>query len=278
MSQDPDPSSRPELLTDTPVLSVRDVRVVHQSRGLAGDGSNDLVAVDRVSLDVGHGQVVALIGESGSGKTSLALAIAGLGTMTDGTVRVMGEDFASLRGSALRKARPDVQVVFQDPDASLDPRQRVGAGLAELRRLHPTRTAWISDKDLLAKVELRTDIMGRAPGEISGGQAQRVVIARSMLLRPKLLIADEPTSALDVSVQAQVLNVLLSQVEEGVAILLVTHDLSIVRHTADRVYVMHRGRIVEDGETESVLTDPKDDYTQNLINALPGKGYQPTWN
>ena len=263
-----------------PVLSVEGLRVVHPGRGVAVDRRRDqgLVAVDGVSLHVDQGEVVALIGESGSGKTSLALAVAGLGRLTDGVVRILGEDLTQLRGSALRRRRADVQVVFQDPHASLDPRQRVGAGLRELRHLHPERTGWVSDEELLSKVELRPEILGRIAGEMSGGQAQRVVIARALLLRPKLLLADEPTSALDVSVQAQVLNVLLNlKAEEGVAILLVTHDLSIVRHTVDRVYVMHRGVVVEEGETEKVLFDPLDDYTKSLIEALPGKGYQPNW-
>ncbi|MEX0667982.1 MAG: ABC transporter ATP-binding protein [Acidimicrobiia bacterium] len=266
--------------TSAAVLEVESLRVVHRGRrrARAGGSESDLVAVDGVSLHVGNGEVVALIGESGSGKTSLALAVAGLGRLTEGVVRILGQDLSLLGGSTLRRRRADVQVVFQDPHGSLDPRQRVGAGLRELRRLHPERTSWVSDEELLSKVELRPEILARVAGEMSGGQAQRVVIARALLLRPKLLLADEPTSALDVSVQAQILNLLLNlKSEEGIAILLVTHDLSIVRHTVDRVYVMHRGSIVEEGETETVLTAPRNDYTKRLIDALPGKAYEPTW-
>jgi ABC-type glutathione transport system ATPase component len=257
------------------VLEVEALRVVHPRRNRAGA---DVVAVGGVTLTVGEGEVVALIGESGSGKTSLALAAAGLGRVTSGSVRVLGEDLTRLRGRRLRHRRADVQVVFQDPHASLDPRQRVASGLRELRKLHPERTAWIGDGELLGKVGLTPEILTRLPGEMSGGQIQRVVVARALLLRPRLLLADEPTSALDVSVQAQILNLLLSLKEtEGIAVLLVTHDLGIVRHTADRVYVMRDGVVVEHGETEAVLTAPHDAYTNRLIAALPGKEYQVTW-
>jgi ABC-type glutathione transport system ATPase component len=263
---------------EVPVLRVERLRVVHPSRSGQVTGGQGVVAVDDVSLSIGAGEVVALIGESGSGKSSLALAAAGLGRISGGTVEILGTDLSRLRGRSLRERRADVQVVFQDPLASLDPRQRIDRGLAELRRIHPRRTAATTDTALFERVGLPTELLHRYPAEMSGGQAQRVVIARALLLRPRLLLADEPTSALDVSVQAQILRLILDlAAEDGIAVLLVTHDLSIVRHTADRLYVMRNGAVVEQGDTETVLTDPHHPYTKALIEALPGKRYAPAW-
>lgn len=273
-----DPVGHPR---DEPVLRIEQLRVIHPQRRAQArrprvrDG---VVAVDGVSLSILAGQVVALIGESGSGKSSLALAAAGLGRISGGTVAILGADLSRLRGRARRDRRADVQVVFQDPVASLDPRQRIDRGLNELRRMHPRRTARTTDAALLERVGLASDILRRYPAEMSGGQAQRVVIARALLLRPRLLLADEPTSALDVSVQAQILRLILGlAADEGIAVLLVTHDLSIVRHTAENVHVMRRGVVVEEGATERVLTQPRHPYTRALIDALPGKSYAPSW-
>lgn len=273
----PGADSRPH----PPVLRIEGLRVVHPNRpgqAVGRHGRDGVVAVDDVSLSIQAGEVVALIGESGSGKSSLALAAAGLGRISGGTVEILGADLSQLRGRARRERRADVQVVFQDPVASLDPRQRIDRGLAELRRIHPRRTAGTTDLALLERVGLSADVLRRYPAEMSGGQAQRVVIARALLLRPRLLLADEPTSALDVSIQAQILRLILGlAAEEGIAVLLVTHDLSIVRHTAERLYVMRRGVVVEEGETETVLTHPRHAYTKALIDALPGKSYAPEW-
>lgn len=264
-----------------PILRVERLTVVYPDRAgevSARRGRAGVVAVDDVSLSIEAGEFVALIGESGSGKSSLALAAAGLGRISGGTVEILGTDLSRLRGRARRERRADVQVVFQDPVASLDPRQRVDRGLSELRRIHPRRTGWTTDGSLLERVGLSAEILRRYPAEMSGGQAQRVVIARALLLRPRLLLADEPSSALDVSVQAQILRLLLGlTAEEGIAVLLVTHDLSIVRHTAERLYVMRRGVVVEEGDTETVLTRPRHAYTNALIDALPGKSYAPAW-
>jgi ABC-type glutathione transport system ATPase component len=269
------------IRADEPILRIEGLRVVHPQRSRSVQGHHEkggIVAVDGVSLSIDAGEVVALIGESGSGKSSLALAAAGLGRISGGRVELLGADLSRLRGRARREGCADVQVVFQDPVASLDPRQRVDRGLAELRRIHPRRSAGTTDVGLLERVGLPADILRRYPAEMSGGQAQRVVIARALLLRPRLLLADEPTSALDVSVQAQILRLILGlAAEEGIAVLLVTHDLSIVRHTAERLYVMRRGVVVEEGDSETVLTHPHHEYTRALIEALPGKSYAPAW-
>ncbi len=229
-------------------------------------------AVDGVSLRVGGGEIVGVVGESGSGKTTLGMAVAGLGPRTSGEIRVLGRDLAALRPAELRNLRPEVQVIFQDPHGSLDPRQSVRSGLRELRGLQPERTSWIGDEELMAQVRLAPDLLGRMPHQLSGGQAQRVCIARALLMRPRLLVADEPTSGLDVSVQAEVLGLLLRLRETtGVSVLFVSHDLSVVRRICDRVYVMLRGRVVEEGTAARVLEEPVHEYTRRLVAAVPGR-------
>ncbi len=258
------------MTATAPVLQIEDLRVVFSERGLGR--RPDVVAVDGVSLHIDAGEIVALVGESGSGKTTLALATALLGKITAGRIRLEGESIIGISRSAMRRLRSRIQVVFQDPHGSLDPRQTVRRGLSELRSLHPDRTGWITDADLVSKVGLIEDLLDHLPHELSGGQAQRVSIARALLLRPSLLVADEPTSALDVSVQAQILNLLLDlRATERISVLLISHDLSVVRNLCDRVYVMKDGRVVESGETEALLASPSHPYTRELIAAIPGK-------
>lgn len=255
-----------------PVLHIEDLRVVFSERGIGK--RPDVVAVDGVSLHIEAGEIVGLVGESGSGKTTLALATALLGRITDGRILLTGESIIGISRSRMRRLRSRIQVVFQDPHGSLDPRQTVRSGLSELRSLHPDRTTWVTDAELLAKVGMTEDLLDHLPHELSGGQAQRVSIARALLLRPALLVADEPTSALDVSVQAQILNLLLQLREsEQIAVLLISHDLSVVRNLCDRVYVMKDGRVVEAGDTEDLLASPSHLYTRRLIDAIPGKDW-----
>ena len=252
--------------------------MIHPRRRLrfrARDEANNVAAVRGVSFSVPQGSVVAVVGESGSGKSSAALAATCLGRVTSGRIRLQGVDLLSLSRRGLRRKRPEMQMIFQDPNGSLDPRQTMRAGLSELRRQHKRRASWISDEELLQRVGLSTSALTRLPGELSGGQAQRMVIARALLLRPALLVADEPTSALDVSIQAQILGLLLSLArEERVGILLITHDLPVARHVADHVYVMENGVFVEHGATEKVFTSPGHDHTRELIDALPSKDFQ----
>ncbi|MEV4747355.1 ATP-binding cassette domain-containing protein [Streptosporangium sp. NPDC049248] len=248
------------------VLDVDRLSVVHRARGRRG---HPVVAVDDVSLGVGAGEIVGVVGESGSGKTSLAMAVAGLGKISTGKVTVSG---AEVGKRLSRSARAEIQVILQDPHGSLDPRQSVRRGLRELRGIHAERTAWVTDEELLAKVGLTADLLDRLPHQMSGGQAQRVSIARALLLRPSLLLADEPTSALDVSVQAQILRLLLElRRTEGLAILFISHDLAVVRAVCDQVHVMLRGQVVEHGVTAEVFDRPAHEYTRRLLAAIPGR-------
>lgn len=252
---------------DDPVLVVQDLIVEHRNRSTG----EVFRAVDGVSLVVGAGDSVAVVGESGSGKTTLALAVTALGARGHGEIRLLGRSLDELSGKELRALRPEVQVVFQDPHGSLDPRQSVRSGLKELRHLHRQRAGWIDDADLLKRVRLSPDLLDRYPHQLSGGQAQRVCIARALLMRPRLIVADEPTSGLDVSVQADVLELLEeTRAATSAALLMISHDLAVVRSLCDSVHVMHRGRVVESGRCESVFSNPQDPYTQELLAAMPG--------
>ena len=255
------------------VLVVDSLVVQRRRRASLFARSLAVPAVCDASLTVERGEIVGLVGESGSGKSTLAFVAAGFVRPTSGSVRLQGNDLFALTGSALRRARTQCQVIFQDPYGSLDPRQSIASSLREIRRLHPERTAWIDDAALLGEVGLRAAMRDHYPHQLSGGEAQRVAIARAILVRPALLIADEATSALDVSVQAQILNLLAALNRgQGIAILLISHDLAVVRHLCDRIYVLHRGQIVEHGMTEQVLTAPRHAYTQQLIAASESKG------
>lgn len=253
------------------VLEVEDLVVEHRSR-TTGEVFR---AVDGVSLSIAAGESVAVVGESGSGKTTLAMAATGLGATGRGDIRLLGHSLATTGRRQLRRLRPEVQVVFQDPHGSLDPRQSVRSGFAELRRLQRRRTSWIDDQGLLERVRLTPEILDRYPHQLSGGQAQRVCIARALLMRPRLIVADEPTSGLDVSVQADVL-ALLEEVRTstGAALLMISHDLAVVRTVCDSVHVMLRGQVVESGLCERVFREPEDDYTRELLDAMPGKRWR----
>jgi ABC-type oligopeptide transport system ATPase subunit len=229
------------------------------------------VAVDNVSLTIKKGESLGLVGESGSGKTTLGRIALRLIEPTSGTVCFDGTDLTKLSRSALRKLRPRMQIVFQDPDTSLDPRLRVRDCIAEplkIWRLAEKREMEDRILGLLNLVGLQQDLIDRFPFEISGGQKQRVALARILALDPDFIVADEPTSALDLSVQAQILSLIKDvQKKKNLTILFISHDLQVVEQMSDRVAVMHRGSIVELGKTADVIHNPRHPYTQQLTAA-----------
>lgn len=257
------------------ILELRDVRVhfpIHKGfvvRRLAGA----VRAVDGVSLDVRQGEVLGLVGESGCGKSTLARAILQLVPVSSGTIALDGRDLGKASLMEMRACRRELQMVFQDPYASLNPRMTVHAALAEPLLVHGICAPSQVDAhvgELLRVVGLSPRYARKYPHEFSGGQRQRIAIARALALRPKIVVADEPVSALDVSIQAQILN-LLSQLcrEMNLALIFIAHDLSVVRHISDRVAVMYLGKIVELGPAEDVIDRPKHPYTRALVSAIP---------
>jgi ABC-type glutathione transport system ATPase component len=230
-------------------------------------------AVDNVSFELRRGEILGLAGGSGSGKTTLARCIVRLIEPDDGTVALDGIDVRAAKGDELRELRRRMQMVFQDPYASLNPRMTVKTALHEAGRVHQRPGSDNADefvREALERVHLSASLAERRPRELSGGQRQRIAVARALAVGPEVLIADEAVSALDVSVQAQLLNLFLDLRDElGVAILFVAHQLAVLAEVADRVAVMNRGRVVEVGETASVFGNPQDEYTQALLAAHP---------
>ncbi len=264
----------------TPLAEVTDLRKSFIVRG--EDGSReDLVAVDGVTFTIPAGGSMALVGESGSGKTTAARILAGLETATSGDILLCGERRPSGSRRAMRKrfARY-VQMVFQDPYSSLDPRQTIGAAIDEALREHfgyDTRERRARVQELLDQVGLDTRQAGARPEALSGGQRQRAAIARALAVQPRLLILDEAVSALDVSVQAQIINLLIDlRTSLDIAFLFISHDLAVVRQISEDCAVMHRGRIVERGSIGAILDSPNDAYTRALINAIPRPGWRPS--
>ena len=236
-------------------------------------GSEDVEAVDDVSFELKKGETLALVGESGCGKSTLARAVLQLIEPTDGSVRFKGVDLTDRSSREIRPLRRDMQMIFQDPQSSLNPRMKVGQIIEEPMKAHDM---YSKDerreraKDLLELVELERAYYNRYPHEFSGGQRQRINLARAMSTDPDLIMADEPVSALDVSVQAQVLNTMRELQEEfGFTYLMISHDLSVVRYIADRVAVMYLGHIVELAEKEELFENPKHPYTEALLDAIP---------
>lgn len=258
----------------TDVLRVENLVVEYEIRGgLFGLGAGRIRAVDGVDLEIEAGTTLALVGESGTGKTSVARAILGIAPLTGGRIWLLGQELTALRGRARRQSRRNVQLVFQQPTASLDPRLRIAETIAEpLRHLLRMRDQARRERvnELLELVGLDASFAHRLPRQLSGGQRQRVAIARAIASSPALVICDEPTSSLDVSVQAQILNLLVKlQSELGLSFLFISHDLGTVRQIADNVAVMHEGRIVERGPADTVLARPSHEYTRTLIAAVP---------
>jgi peptide/nickel transport system ATP-binding protein len=244
-------------------------------RGVVFDKTvGHVYAVDGVDMRVERGETYGLVGESGCGKSTLGRAILKLETPTEGSVELEGVDIASLSGEVLRRKRKDMQMVFQDPMSSLDPRQSVESLLIEGMRAHglakDTAAAARRLRELLSAVGLPTAALRKYPHEFSGGQRQRIGIARALAVDPKLIVADEPVSALDVSVQAQVINLLEDLQEEfGLTYLVVAHDLAVVRHISDRIGVMYLGALVEESEAAELYELPLHPYTRALMSAVP---------
>jgi oligopeptide transport system ATP-binding protein len=260
-------------MTHEPLLQVHDLSKHYGDRSLFGRRSLPVRAVDGVDLEVRSGETFGLVGESGCGKSTLGRCIARLEDPTAGRILFEGTDIAALPKAQLRQLRRNVQVVFQDPYASLNPRKTVGSILSEAFRIHGLhpRAQWQARVgELLETVGLQADHASRYPHEFSGGQRQRICIARALSLRPKLIIADEPVSALDVSVQAQVLNLMMSlQRSFGLSYLFISHDLRVVRHITQRLAIMYLGRIVETGETRKIYQAPLHPYSKSLLSAVP---------
>ncbi|MFD7921202.1 ABC transporter ATP-binding protein [Streptomyces sp. NPDC059740] len=261
---------------EPPVLEVRDLAVHYPvTRGVLVRRQVGAVhAVDGVSFALRRGETLGIVGESGCGKSTVARALVGLTRPTAGTVHHAGADITRLSGHALKAVRRNIQMVFQDPYTSLNPRMTVGDIVAEPFAVHPGAVPRSERRtrvrELLRTVGLDPDYADRYPHQFSGGQRQRVGIARALALRPEVIVADEPVSALDVSVQAQVVNLMARlQREFGLAYVFIAHDLSVVRHLSDRVAVMYLGRIVETGTEEQIYEHPTHPYTQALLSAVP---------
>jgi oligopeptide/dipeptide ABC transporter ATP-binding protein len=252
----------------TPLLEARNLIKDYPSR----DGRQPIRAVDGVSLTLAKGATLGIVGESGSGKSTLARLILRLIDPTSGEVRFEGKDLLALRGAGLRRRRRDLQIVFQDPYASLDPRMTVEAIISEPLAIH--RVGARAERrervlNLLSLVGLDSSAARRYPHEFSGGQRQRIGIARAIALDPKLVVLDEPVSALDVSIQSQVLNLLLDLKDRlGLSYIFISHDLSVVEHMSDQVAVMYLGRIVERGPADRLFVEPRHPYTQALVSAV----------
>jgi peptide/nickel transport system ATP-binding protein len=252
------------------LLALKDVKKYFGLRGVPWQKAQAVRAVDGVNLVVRKGETLGLVGESGSGKSTLARVATRLLDPTQGRVEIGGKDVTTVKGRRLRPIRRRIQMVFQDPQASLNPRQSVATILSTPFRaqgLRPTRAQLV---ELLEQVGLAEEHLVRYPHEFSGGQRQRIGIARALSVKPDLLVCDEPVSALDVSVQAQVLNLLADLRDElGLSYVLVAHDLAVVRQVADRIAVMYLGTIVEEGPAAQVYEAPAHPYTKALLSAVP---------
>ncbi len=265
-------------VSGAPLLELKDL-VMHFS--VKGDGllrraKNKVQAVDGVSFMLHEGETLGLVGESGCGKTTTGRLITRLLEPTSGQILYRGRDIAHLKEGTLRPYRRELQLIFQDPYSSLNPRHTVGTIIGRAIRVHrlvPRGNELGRVQDLLEVVGLNPEHYNRYPHEFSGGQRQRIGIARALALQPKVIVADEPVSALDVSIQAQVMNLLEDlQAEFGISFIFIAHDLGVVRHFCDRVAVMYLGRIVELGSRDAIYSAPQHPYTQALLSAVPDLG------
>lgn len=258
-----------------PLLTVRDLRVhFDMGRGLFSRHQDTIRAIDGVSFDLGAGETLGIVGESGCGKSTLGRAVLRLIEPRGGQVIWMGEDLGRLARAQMQQRRADMQIIFQDPLASLDPRMTVGDIIAEPLITHNRGMKKTAVRNQVGswmeRVGLTAEMINRYPHEFSGGQAQRIGIARAMILGPKLIICDEPVSALDVSIQAQIINLLGElQREFGLSLIFISHDLSVVRHISNRVMVLYLGKVMEMADRDSLYAQPRHPYTRALISAVP---------
>ncbi len=255
------------------MLSVKNVHVHYYKRDGLFNKPQTIRAVNGVSLELAKGEILGLVGESGCGKSTLSRAIMQLQPVTEGAITLEGTDLTKLTRAEVRKRRLDFQMVFQDPYASLNPRLTIYSTLLEAlqqRREVPKNERMDTIAALMKRVGLSPDLAQRYPHEFSGGQRQRIAIARALAPEPKLIIADEPVSALDVSIQSQILNLLLELRQElDLTMIFITHDLSVVRYLADNIAVMQKGEIQEYGTSEAIFDTPQTDYTKTLLAAIP---------
>ena len=265
----------PDTDAHAPLLAVRDLRVHFPVRsGTLQRVTSHVKAVDGVSLDLAPGETLGLVGESGSGKTTVGRAILRLIPATRGAVTFDGKDVLSASGAELNALRRDMQIIFQDPAGSLNPRMRIWQIVAEPLLVHRVATKrddlYQRAESLLERCGMPKASANRYPHEFSGGQRQRIGIARALALGPKFIVCDEPTSALDVSIQSQILNLLSDlQHDLGLSYLFISHDLAVISHLCQRVCVMLRGKIVESGPREQIIEGPQHDYTRELLGAVP---------
>lgn len=256
------------------LLEIREIRKYYPIRpGFLSGHAGDIRAVDGVSLTIHEGETLGLVGESGCGKTTLGKVIIRLEEPTQGEVLFRGGNIFPLKDDDLKRYRREVQMIFQDPAASLDPRMTAGDSIGEALLIHgkeDEEERMRRVEELLEEVGLEASHASRYPHEFSGGQKQRIGIARALALRPSLIIADEPVSALDISIQAQILNLLTElKSEHNVSLLFIAHNMGVIRYLCDRVAVMKAGRIVEEGKVEEIFTSPQHPYTKALLEAAP---------
>ncbi len=261
-------------MTRPPLLEITDLcKHYPVKRGLLRRQVGAVRAVDGVSFSIGDGETLGLVGESGCGKSTVARAVLRLVEPTSGSIRLEGRDITHLGKADLRPYRQQMQIVFQDPFAALNPRLRVGDSIGEILYVHGLNSRKARQEriaELFQQVGLRADQMRNYPHQFSGGQRQRICIARALALRPKLIIGDEPVSALDVSIQAQVINLLTDlQKQNNLSYLFIAHDLAVVAHISHRIAVMYLGKIVEFADKNTLFADPRHPYTQALLSAVP---------
>jgi len=258
-----------------PLLEVSDLKVWFPVLGgVLRRRIGEVKAVDGVSFTVEAGQTVGLVGESGSGKTTIGRALVRLVQATSGSVRYNGREILGLAERDFRPLRREMQIIFQDPFGSLNPRMTVGSIIGEALEIHFKKMSPADRRErvaaLLVQVGLKPEMMARYPHEFSGGQRQRIGIARALAVEPKFIVCDEPVSALDVSVQAQIVNLLQDLQEQlGIAYLFIAHDLAVVEHISDHVLVMHHGKIVESASAQAIYSAPQHEYTKKLLSAVP---------